>query len=138
VSGVALFTPAGVVPDMTRPTIVYDDDCGFCTWSAEYADAHGNFHLLGFSDLTPAERDRLPENYEECMHVFDGDDTYSCGEAAEFVASHLNTAEGTAARAFETLPEGVRSRVRDPAYRFIAEHRDWFGKVKSKTPPARD
>jgi len=123
---------------MTRPTIVYDDDCGFCTWSAEYADAHGNFHLLGFSDLTPAERDWLPENYEECMHVFDGDDTYSCGEAAEFVASHLNTAEGTAARAFETLPEGVRSRVRDPAYRFIAEHRDWFGKVKSKTPPARD
>ncbi|WP_227134175.1 thiol-disulfide oxidoreductase DCC family protein [Halorubellus salinus] len=123
---------------MTRPTIVYDDDCGFCTWSAEYADAHGNFHLLGFSKLTPEERARLPDDYEDCMHVFDGDDTYSCGEAAEFVASRLSTAEGTAARVFQSLPEGARRHVRDPTYRFIADHRDWFGKVRSKRPPARD
>jgi predicted DCC family thiol-disulfide oxidoreductase YuxK len=123
---------------MTRPTIVYDDDCGFCTWAAEYADAHGHFHLLGFSELSPSERARLPENYEDCMHVFDGDETYSCGEGAEFVASKLNTAEGTLFRAFGSLPEGARHRVREPVYGFVANHRDWFGKVRSKKPPARD
>lgn len=123
---------------MTRPTIVYDDDCGFCTWAAEYADAHGHFHLLGFTDLTASERDRLPEDYEDCMHVFDGEETYSCGAAAEFVASHLDTTEGTAARAFESLPEGARSHIRDPVYRFVADHRDWFAKVRSTKPSARD
>jgi predicted DCC family thiol-disulfide oxidoreductase YuxK len=123
---------------MTRPTIVYDDDCGFCTWSARYADAHGHFHLLGFSELSPEERDRLPADYEDCMHVFDGDDTYSCGRAAEFVARRLNTAEGTAARAFAVLPERARAFVRDPTYRFVANHRDWFGKLRACDPPARE
>jgi predicted DCC family thiol-disulfide oxidoreductase YuxK len=123
---------------MSRPTIIYDDDCGFCTWSAEYAAAHGAFHLLGFSELTPDERDCFLDDYEDCMHVFDGDDTYSCGEGAEFVASRLDTAEGTAARLFGTLPEDARQHVRDPTYRFIADHRDWFGRLRSTRPPARD
>jgi len=123
---------------MGRPTIVYDDDCGFCTWSAEYADAHGHFELLGFSALSAEQRERLPADYEDCMHVFDGAETYSCGAAAEFVATRLETPEGGAARAFEVLPERVRSTVRDPTYRFVAEHRDWFGKLRSTTPPARE
>ena len=41
---------------------------------------------------------------------------------AEFVASQLDTAEGTAARLFRTLPEDARQHVRDPCGEFLLWH----------------
>ncbi len=67
------------------PRLVYDDDCGFCTWVAEYADDHGEFELVGFSDLTPDQRARLPANFEECAHLLTHERVYSCGAAMEEV-----------------------------------------------------
>lgn len=49
---------------MTNPTLVYDDDCGFCTWSAEFIARRSELRLIGFSELTPDQRGRLPENYK--------------------------------------------------------------------------
>ncbi|WP_435348410.1 thiol-disulfide oxidoreductase DCC family protein [Haloarchaeobius sp. HRN-SO-5] len=119
-----------------RPTIVYDDDCGFCTWCAEYALARGAFDVVGFSDLTDEQRARLPPNYEECVHLLVGDRVYSCGAATEEVLARLDSPERFAVTAFRVLPEDVRRSVREPLYRWVAGHRDWWGRVRRREPPA--
>ncbi|WP_458208506.1 thiol-disulfide oxidoreductase DCC family protein [Haladaptatus sp. NG-SE-30] len=111
---------------------MYDDDCGFCTWSAEYADAHGDFELVGFSELTPDQRARLPADFEQCVHLLTDDRVYSCGAATEEVISRLDSPEHVAVELFRLLPDGTRARIREPLYRWVADHRAWWGKVVSR------
>ena len=120
---------------MTRPTIVYDDDCGFCTWSAEYADRRGSFEVVGFSELTPELAERLPTDYENCVHLLVDDAVYSCGRATEEVLIRLDAPARYPARAFRRLPG--RASVREPLYRLVADNRDLAGKVARREPPAR-
>ena len=121
---------------MSGPVLVYDDDCGFCTWWAEYLARRSDVRIVGFTDLSPELRERLPENYEECSHFVTEDEVYSCGASIEeaFVRSDL----GEAAR---PLVESLRrfdgyGAVREGGYRFVADNRSLWGKVLSKTPPA--
>ena len=120
---------------MTRPTIVYDDDCGFCTWSAEYADRRGSFDVVGFSELTPELRERLPADYEDCVHLLVDDAIYSCGHAIEEVLARLDAPIRYPTAAFRRLPG--RALVREPLYRLVANNRDLAGKVARREPPAR-
>jgi predicted DCC family thiol-disulfide oxidoreductase YuxK len=119
------------------PTIVYDDDCGFCTWSARYAAARGPFALVGFSELADEQLARLPADYESCAHLFVGGETYSCGAATEEIVARMDSWERLPASAFQLLPETVRAAVREPIYRAIANNRDVLGKVRRCEPPAR-
>jgi predicted DCC family thiol-disulfide oxidoreductase YuxK len=119
------------------PTIVYDDDCGFCTWSARYAAARGPFALVGFSELTDEQLARLPPDYESCAHLFVGGETYSCGAAAEEIVARMDSPEQLPMAAFQLLPEGVRTAIREPVYRTIANNRDALGTVRRCEPPAR-
>ncbi|WP_247002733.1 DCC1-like thiol-disulfide oxidoreductase family protein [Halosolutus gelatinilyticus] len=122
---------------MIEPTLVYDDDCGFCTWWAEYADDRTGLRVVGFSDLTPELRERLPEYYEECSHLVTDRRVYSCGASIE---EALRRADDVGPvrdaigflRNFEDY-----ERLRESAYRVVADNRDLFGKVLSRTPPAR-
>ncbi|WP_433626628.1 thiol-disulfide oxidoreductase DCC family protein [Halomicrococcus sp. NG-SE-24] len=114
---------------MTRPLIVYDDDCGFCTWAAEYADEHGEFDLVGFSALDADQRARLPSEYDRCVHLLVDDRVYSCGEATEEILARTDSVGGDAADLFRLLPSSARERVREPLYRWVADHRSWFGRV---------
>ena len=112
---------------MTDPTLVYDDDCGFCTWWADFFAERSDIPLVGFSELGdyPELRDRLPEDYEECSHLVTDDAVYSCGEAME-EAFLLTDDDGTKlVRVARELPG--YGRVRERAYRFFADHRNWFG-----------
>ena len=118
-----------------RPTVVYDDDCGFCTWSVEFAARRGEFELVGFSELTPARRDRLPDDYERCVHLLVGDDVYSCGEATERALADLYPWLAPVFARLRRVPG--YPRVRERCYRLVADHRDWFGRVWSRSPPAR-
>jgi len=122
---------------MTEATLVYDDDCGFCTWWAEFVDDRSELSIVGFADLTPELRDRLPENYEDCAHLVDDDEVYSCGAAMEeaIVRSDVRKELVDAiefGRQFEDY-----GRLREGVYRLIADNRETAGKVMSKTPPAR-
>ena len=119
------------------PTIVYDDDCGFCTWSARYAAARGPFRVVGFSELTDEQLARLPPDYESCAHLFVGDETYSCGAAAEEIVARMDSWEHLPMAAFQLLPETVRTAVREPIYRSLANNRDQLGKIRRCEPPAR-
>jgi predicted DCC family thiol-disulfide oxidoreductase YuxK len=123
---------------MADAVLVYDDDCGFCTWWAEFFARRSDLRIVGFSDLTPVLRVRLPENYEDCSHLVTDEGVYSCGASIEeaFVRSDL----GERAR---PLIERVREfegygTLREGAYRWVADNRDLWGELLSKTPPARE
>ena len=117
------------------PRLVYDDDCGFCTWCAEYAAERGEFELVGFADLTADQRARLPDDYEECAHLLTMEEVYSCGEAIEETLARVETPSRFLARAFRRLPGS--ERIRESLYREVADRRALFGQVASRTPPAR-
>ncbi|WP_049928614.1 thiol-disulfide oxidoreductase DCC family protein [Halopiger goleimassiliensis] len=118
------------------PQLVYDDDCGFCTWCAAFAAERGTFDLVGFSELSPAQRRRLPDDYESCAHLLTADAVYSCGEAIEETLARVETPSRVLAAAFRRLP-GAEA-VREPLYREVADRRGLFGRIVSREPPVRD
>ncbi|WP_267643343.1 DCC1-like thiol-disulfide oxidoreductase family protein [Haloarchaeobius amylolyticus] len=122
---------------MSEPVFVYDDDCGFCTWWAERFAAHAAVRIVGFSELRPALRDRLPEDYEECSHLVTDERVYSCGEGIE--EALLRTDPGRVGRpVVESLRGfGPYREFREWSYRRGADNRALWGKLVSKTPPAR-
>jgi len=121
-----------------EPTLVFDDDCGFCTWWADQLERRTDLRLVGFSELTPTLRERLPDEYEDCAHLVTDDDVYSCGAAAE--QAFLRTDIGSDARPVVTFLRAFEDyeRLREEAYRWVADRRGTFGQIVSKTPPARD
>ncbi len=119
---------------MAPPRIVYDDQCGFCTWSVELALAHGEFEAVGFSELTPDQRARLPEDYENCAHLLTDDAVYSCGEAAERTLELMEPASGYLFGTLRRLPG--YDRLRERIYRGFADNRGTLGKYRSSSPPA--
>jgi predicted DCC family thiol-disulfide oxidoreductase YuxK len=124
---------------MTDATLVYDDDCGFCTWSAQFVARRSAVRLVGFSELTPEMRDRLPADYEECAHLLVDGTVYSCGEAMEQAVVRTGLGEDVRP-AVQFLREfGEYERLRERGYRFVAEHRDLFGQfLSAKSPSGRD
>lgn len=114
------------------PRLVYDDDCGFCSWWAALVVDRG-VPVVGFSDVTEDDRERLPENYETCVHLLTDEAVYSCGEAVEqaLVRAHLLPAD---------LVEFLRQfadyeSLRDEGYEWVADNRDKLGVVLSAEPP---
>ncbi|WP_122088797.1 thiol-disulfide oxidoreductase DCC family protein [Halalkalicoccus subterraneus] len=108
------------------PRLVYDDDCGFCTWCVEYADSRGAFEPVGFSELTPDQRARLPDDYESCVHLLTDDAVYSCGRAVEEIGARLGPAERTTVKLFRMVPGYDRSR--EWLYEVIADQRALWGR----------
>jgi predicted DCC family thiol-disulfide oxidoreductase YuxK len=122
---------------MSDVTLVYDDDCGFCTWWADYIAERSDVELVGFSELTAETRERLPEDYEECAHLLLDGEVYSCGESIERALARSDLGVD-----FEPLFQFCRQfdeypRFREWAYRQVADRRETFGKVMSKDPPAQ-
>ncbi|ELZ33330.1 hypothetical protein C474_04600 [Halogeometricum pallidum JCM 14848] len=117
---------------MTEATFVYDDDCGFCTWCADWLDGNADVRIVGFSDIDASLRDRLPPVYENCAYLLVGDERYSCGAAIE--EALLRTEYGSHARPLASaLREyGAYRNAREWAYRRGADNRDLLGKIVSK------
>lgn len=123
---------------MAETVFVYDDDCGFCTWWAEFFAERSGARIVGFSELEPDLLARLPDEYEECSHLVTDQTVYSCGASIE--EALLRTGIGSVARpAVENLREvGVYRALREWGYRRGSNNRDIWGKLLSKTPPARE
>lgn len=122
---------------MGEAVLVYDDDCGFCTWWADFFGARADIRIVGFTDVDEALRERLPEEYEDCSHVITDTAVYSCGSS--FEAAFVRTSIGGWARPIVDFLRHFEDyeRLRERCYRWIADRRDMWGKVISKTPPAR-
>ena len=112
---------------MARSRLVYDDDCGFCTRAAFLvADRGADVELVAFSELTPADVERLPPDWERCAHLLTEEGRYSCGEAMTrayeltdlplaWLLPHLRRIPGFAT-------------VRELAYRVVANNRPFFSR----------
>ena len=111
----------------TRPKLVYDDDCGFCTWCARWAVRNAPVDAVGFSDLSDEERAPLPEDWEECVHLVVGRTVYSCGEAIEQTLVRSTLPAGTVLGMLRRVPG--YAAVRERGYHWAADRRDRWGKV---------
>jgi predicted DCC family thiol-disulfide oxidoreductase YuxK len=111
--------------------LVYDDDCGFCTWWAELFVDITDVELVGFSELDAETEALLPDDYEQCAHLVTDDAIYSCGEAIEqtFVRSSVGK---PAAPLFDLLGRsGAYETFREESYRWVADRRALWGNVVS-------
>lgn len=119
-------------------TFVYDDDCGFCSWCAELLVDHSGMAVVGFSDLTDEERERLPDDFEDCAHLLTDERVYSCGAAIEqaFLLSDLAPPGSDDAIGF-LRQFGDYDRLREAVYRAAADRRDVWGSFASSEPPTR-
>lgn len=116
-------------------TFVYDDSCGFCAWWASLFARRTEMGIVGFSALTDAERDRLPEDYEDCAHLLTGDEVYSCGAAIEEGLVRAGVLPEDVPQFFHQFTDYPTYRER--LYREAADRRDVWGFFVSEEPPER-
>ncbi|SEW14403.1 DCC1-like thiol-disulfide oxidoreductase family protein [Halobacterium jilantaiense] len=118
------------------PRLVFDDDCGFCTWCANFAARHGDVDLVGFTELSPDQLARLPDDYEDCAHLLTDDAVYSCGEAIERTLERDFPELRPVFAALRTVPG--YGTLRERLYRAGADRRAMLGNVVRDDPPARE
>lgn len=110
--------------------MVYDDDCGFCTWCAAVGARFGNVEPVGFSALSPDQRARLPEHWQESAHLLTDETVYSGGAAVQGVLVRMNVLFAALFWLLEPLPG--YDRLREWLYRWGANRRDSWGKIVSR------
>lgn len=117
---------------MTGDVLVYDDDCGFCTWWADYFVPRTDLEPVGFGELTDEQRERLPDDFESCAHLLTDDSVYSCGAAIEqsLVRADIPPGSSEFVKFFRQFEDYERFRER--LYREIADRRDLWGQLVSK------
>ena len=122
---------------MSRPLIVYDDNCYFCTWVAERSLYYGPFEIVGLSDVSDIpdeQRKRLPEDYEECSQLITDETVYSCGEAAERTLARMFPVLAVFFAIFRQIPG--YSAFREWLYQEVSKNRPWIQKAIHSKPPA--
>lgn len=112
--------------------LVYDEECGFCTWWAAAIAARSPIEAVGFDALADAHRHRLPEDYEHCVHLLTPTGVHSCGAAAEAALVRIEWVPSV----LET-PGPIRRSVpyqwlRERVYRWVANHRGLLGRFCSR------
>jgi predicted DCC family thiol-disulfide oxidoreductase YuxK len=110
--------------------MVYDDDCGFCTWCADVGARFGDVEPVGFSELSPDQRARLPDDWRRSAHLLTDEDVYSGGAAVQGVLVRMNALFAAGFWLLETVPG--YDRVRERLYRWGADRRDWWGRIVSR------
>ncbi|MFC6939471.1 DCC1-like thiol-disulfide oxidoreductase family protein [Salinirubellus sp. GCM10025818] len=119
----------------TQATLVYDDDCGFCSWVASFVARRTEMGIVGFSELTDEEREPLPADYEECVHLVTEDAVYSCGEATERALERAGVLPREARTFLNQFAD--YGPLRERLYREAADRRDVWGLLVSAEPPTR-
>ena len=114
---------------MAVPRLVYDDDCGFCMYMTRWLLRFGTFDPVAFSELTPDQKARLPDEYDTCMHLLTDDAVYSCGQALEQSVSRCGIVGRYVVRTARLLP--YSERIRERGYRFVADRRSIWGRFRS-------
>jgi hypothetical protein len=115
---------------MARPRMVYDDDCGFCTWCAAVGARFGDVEPVAFSELSPDQRARLPENWRDSAHLLTDEDVSSGGAAVQGVLARTNVLVAALFWLLEQLPG--YDRLREWLYRWTANRRELWGQIVSR------
>lgn len=110
-----------------RPTIVYDEQCDFCTGIAKRLSRKYTTALVGFEELTDEQKMMLPPDYQDCAHVIIDGNVYSCGEAVEaLIVSQSNGPEKHFIELYHLLP--FSETVRESVYTAVADNRNYLSK----------
>lgn len=112
--------------------LVYDDDCGFCSWWAALVADRG-VTVRGFSALTDEDRERLPDDFRACAHFVTDDTVYSCGEAVERALVGAGILPGEPVSFLRQFAD--YEHLRDACYNWVAANRDKLGAFVSAEPP---
>ena len=110
-----------------EPLVLYDEDCGFCRWSADRLRAWDRAGSVAFRSIRAAERAGMldhvdPVDRYASWHVITPDGRiWSGGAAVPPLTRRLPGGRALAAIA-EAFPDGT-----ERLYRFVARHRDRFG-----------
>ena len=121
-----------------RATVVYDDDCGFCRWSAERLRTWDRRRALRFVTLRAAEAgglltavpiDRRPLSWHL---VTDDGRVWSAGAAVPQVLGPLPGGGGLAALA-ASMPD-----ITEAAYAAVARRRSTLGRLLGRRACAAD
>ncbi len=117
---------------MTDALLVYDDDCGFCTWWAEFFEQRSDVPIVGFSDLEPTLQNALPDDYDRCAHLVADGMRYSCGAAMEeaFIRSSIGRPVRPGIDFLRRFD--IYTAAREWTYSKIAHNRMLWGKLLSK------
>ena len=124
--------------EVSRAIILYDADCGFCKWALARILAWDSKRSLRPVPLQSAEADALlpgldGERRMESWHLVTPDGkVWSGGEAFEPLSHIVGRARllGAVAARFPG--------VSNAAYRWVARHRTWFGRLTRRGRPAAE
>lgn len=134
---------------MQRATVLYDEDCGFCRWSADRIRSWDRRNALRFLPLQDPEADRLLhavplERRPASWHLVEVDGrVWSAGAAVPRLARRL-PGGGSLAVLAESAPG-----LTDLVYAAVARRRTMLGRLlgqqacsvdpsRVRTPPAPD
>lgn len=110
-----------------RSVVLYDDDCGFCRWSADKLRAWDRRGRLAFATIQASDRLLSPVPPEErldSVHVVDPDGrVWSGGPALTRLAALL---PGGASLA---VLGGAFPGATERAYRAVSHHRSTLGRI---------
>jgi predicted DCC family thiol-disulfide oxidoreductase YuxK len=127
---------------MSDATFVYDDDCGFCTWWAQFFADHSTLEIVGFSAVSDEERERLPDDWEDGAHLLTDEEVYTFGAGVEEALTYTEIgAEYGLGQFVEFLRQfDDYERLRERLYREGADRRDLWGVLVSaeEVPERRD
>jgi len=114
---------------MVTPWLIDDDNCGFCMYMIQWLLRFGEFDPVGFSEITPDQEGRLPDDYNTCMHLLTDGTVYSCGKALEQCVARCGTVGGGVVGIVRLLP--FYGRIRERGYRFVADRRSVWVRFRS-------
>lgn len=123
---------------MGRATVLYDDDCGFCRFSAERLRAWDRRNRLAFATIQGTEGDRWLGDLEPAVraaswHLVTPDGrVWSAGAAIPELLRRLPAGTSLAV-VFGTFP-GTTDRL----YAWLARHRTRFGTMLGRDACAVD
>lgn len=109
--------------------VLYDLDCGFCRWTLDWALKRDRDHVLEAHPIQSPRGDELladltPEERLRSAHVVHEDGRReSAGAAVRAVLEVLPSARPLAWLA------NLSPRATEAGYRFVANHRGFFGKL---------
>jgi len=115
-----------------QPILVYDEQCGFCTWWAAAITNRSSITAVGFDDVGPALERRLPKEYETCAHLITASKTYSCGAAVEAALLSLAPVPTRFREPGPIRRTQIYKGIREGVYRWVAANRGTLGRLLSK------
>jgi predicted DCC family thiol-disulfide oxidoreductase YuxK len=112
---------------MERVSVLYDEDCGFCRWTADRLRAWDRHRRLAFAPIQGERGETLlagiaPEARLDAAHVVTPDGRVRSGGAAVAAVLQLLPWASPLAAVVRAFPGTT-----DRAYRWTGSRRTWFG-----------